>query len=105
MRIIPAIDLKDGKCVRLFKGDFDRTTEYSSDPAAVGRRFSQLAVEDLHIVDLDGARSGTQHNDEIVAEIARESGLTIQLGAASPLMSSRTSSAAARISRGGSETA
>ena len=80
MRIIPAIDLKDGKCVRLFKGDFDRTTEYSSDPAAVGRRFSQLAVEDLHIVDLDGARSGTQHNDEIVAEIARESGLTVQLG-------------------------
>lgn len=80
MRIIPAIDLKDGKCVRLLKGDFDRTTEYSSDPAAVGRRFSQLAVEDLHIVDLDGARSGTQFNDEIVAVIARESGLTVQLG-------------------------
>ena len=80
MKIIPAIDLKDGKCVRLFKGDFDRTTEYSNDPAAVGRRFSKLAVEDLHIVDLDGARSGTQHNDEIVAEIARESGLRVQLG-------------------------
>lgn len=80
MRIIPAIDLKDGKCVRLFKGDFDRTTEYSSDPAAVGRRFSALAVDDLHIVDLDGARSGTQQNDEIVAAIAGESGLRVQLG-------------------------
>ena len=80
MRIIPAIDLKDGSCVRLFKGDFEQTTEYSKDPAAIGRLFSSLAVQDLHIVDLDGARSGTQQNDVIVAEIARESGLEVQLG-------------------------
>jgi phosphoribosylformimino-5-aminoimidazole carboxamide ribotide isomerase len=80
MKIIPAIDLKEGKCVRLFKGDFERTTEYSNDPAAVGRRFSALDVEDLHIVDLDGARSGAQQNAAIVAEIARESGLRVQLG-------------------------
>jgi phosphoribosylformimino-5-aminoimidazole carboxamide ribotide isomerase len=80
VRIIPAIDLKDGKCVRLFKGDFDRVTEYSSDPAAIGRRFSELDVQDLHIVDLDGARSGDQKNRDIVAEIARTSGLTVQLG-------------------------
>ncbi len=80
MRIIPAIDLKDGRCVRLLRGDFDRVTEYSRDPAAVGRRFSALAVSDLHIVDLDGARSGTQANREIVAEIARASGLEVQLG-------------------------
>ena len=80
MRIIPAIDLKDGKCVRLFKGDFDQTTEYSSDPAAVGRRFSALDVEDLHIVDLDGARTGTQNNHAIVTAIAAESGLDVQLG-------------------------
>ena len=80
MRIIPAIDLKDGKCVRLFQGDFAQTTEYSSDPAAVGRRFSALAVRDLHIVDLDGARSGAQQNHEIVEVIARESGLDVQLG-------------------------
>jgi len=80
MRIIPAIDLKDGKCVRLFKGDFEQTTEYSSDPAAIGRRFSALDVDDLHIVDLDGARSGDQRNAAIVAEIARESGLQLQLG-------------------------
>jgi phosphoribosylformimino-5-aminoimidazole carboxamide ribotide isomerase len=80
VRIIPAIDLKDGKCVRLFKGDFDRVTEYSSDPAAVGRRFSGLDVQDLHIVDLDGARTGDQQNREIVADIATASGLDVQLG-------------------------
>ena len=80
MRVIPAIDLKDGKCVRLYKGDFSRTTEYSADPAAIGRRFSGMAVEDLHIVDLDGARTGTQRNHGIVAEIAAETGLKVQLG-------------------------
>lgn len=80
MRIIPAIDLKDGKCVRLFKGDFAKTTEYSNDPVAVGRRFSKLDVRDLHIVDLDGARSGTQENRSIVAAIAADSGLQVQLG-------------------------
>jgi phosphoribosylformimino-5-aminoimidazole carboxamide ribotide isomerase len=80
MKIIPAIDLKDGKCVRLLKGDFDATTEYSSNPAEIGRRFSALDVEDLHIVDLDGARTGTQQNHAIVADIARETGLRVQLG-------------------------
>jgi phosphoribosylformimino-5-aminoimidazole carboxamide ribotide isomerase len=80
MRIIPAIDLHDGKCVRLLKGDFDAVTEYSFDPAAVGRQFSALAVEDLHIVDLDGARTGRQDNRETVREIAAASGLRVQLG-------------------------
>jgi phosphoribosylformimino-5-aminoimidazole carboxamide ribotide isomerase len=80
MRVIPAIDLKDGKCVRLFKGDFTRSTEYSSDPAAVGRRFSELSVQDLHVIDLDGARTGAQHNQAIVKEIVAHSGLEVQLG-------------------------
>lgn len=80
MKVIPAIDLKDGKCVRLFKGDFDKTTEYSDDPAAIGRRFSTLDVETLHIVDLDGARSGAQANHTIVREIAGASKLNVQLG-------------------------
>ena len=80
MRIIPAIDLHEGKCVRLLKGDFDAVTEYSSDPGAVGRQFSALAVENLHIVDLDGARTGRQSNRETVREIAASSGLTVQLG-------------------------
>ena len=80
MKIIPAIDLKDGKCVRLFQGDFEQTTEYSSNPAEIAERFSALAVEDLHIVDLDGARTGAQQHHKIVAEIAGKSGLAVQLG-------------------------
>lgn len=80
MRVIPAIDLKGGKCVRLFKGDFAQTTEYSDDPVAVARRFAQMQTSDLHIVDLDGARSGDQENHAIVAAIASESELAIQLG-------------------------
>jgi len=80
MNIIPAIDLKDGKCVRLFKGDFEQTTEYSNDPTAIARRFSNLNVEQLHVVDLDGARSGTQVNQDIVTQIAAVSALSVQLG-------------------------
>jgi len=80
VKVIPAIDLKGGKCVRLYKGDFDKTTEYSNDPLEVARRFSALDVENLHIVDLDGARSGEQLNRSIVRAIAAETGLRIQLG-------------------------
>ena len=80
MKVIPAIDLKDGKCVRLFKGDFEQTTEYSDDPAAVARQFAELHVKDLHIVDLDGARSGTQGNREIVEVIASETDMSVQVG-------------------------
>jgi len=80
MNVIPAIDLQGGKCVRLLKGDFERTTEYSDDPVAVAREFAELRTSDLHIVDLDGARSGTQENRAIVESIAAESDLSIQLG-------------------------
>lgn len=80
MKVIPAIDLQDGKCVRLYQGDFAQRTEYSDDPAEVARQFAALAVTDLHIVDLDGARSGAQSNREIVAAIAADSPLSIQLG-------------------------
>jgi phosphoribosylformimino-5-aminoimidazole carboxamide ribotide isomerase len=80
MIVIPAIDLQDGKCVRLLQGDFDRSTEYSSDPAEIGRQFSALAATTLHIVDLDGARYGEQRNRDIVTAIAQESQLEIQLG-------------------------
>ena len=80
MNVIPAIDLKDGKCVRLFQGDFEQSTEYSSDPAALARRFAELRTRDLHIVDLDGARSGKQRNRDIIRSMAAESTLAIQLG-------------------------
>ena len=80
MRIIPAIDIKEGKCVRLWQGDFEKTTEYNSDPTEVAKQFAALAATDLHLVDLDGARFGQQTNRDIVAAIAKESHLEIQLG-------------------------
>ena len=80
MKVIPAIDLQNGKCVRLLKGDFEKTTEYSDDPAAVARQFSELHAQDLHIVDLDGARSGTQSNHAIVAAITSETDMNVQVG-------------------------
>lgn len=80
MKIIPAIDLIDGKCVRLLQGDFERTTEYSDNPAEVATRFSALQVEDLHIVDLDGARLGKQQNLASVRDILEATSLSVQLG-------------------------
>ena len=80
MRIIPAIDLQGGKCVRLYKGDFARVTEYSDDPVAVARDFSTLQVRELHIVDLDGARTGSQKNQELVGKLCANTGLSVQLG-------------------------
>ena len=80
MKIIPAIDLQDGICVRLFQGDFERRTEYSNDPAAVARDFQAMGFGNLHIVDLDGAKLGQQQNRDIVSAIASESELEIQLG-------------------------
>ncbi|MGI9273168.1 MAG: 1-(5-phosphoribosyl)-5-[(5-phosphoribosylamino)methylideneamino]imidazole-4-carboxamide isomerase [Woeseiaceae bacterium] len=80
MNIIPAIDLRDGKCVRLLQGDFEKTTEYSDDPAEIARQFADLSATNLHIVDLDGAQSGEQKNRDIVAAIAAESNMDIQLG-------------------------
>jgi phosphoribosylformimino-5-aminoimidazole carboxamide ribotide isomerase len=80
VNIIPAIDLQNGCCVRLFQGDFDQRTEYSNDPTAVARKFQEMGFAHLHIIDLDGAKLGEQKNRGIVAAIAMESDLDIQLG-------------------------
>lgn len=80
MKIIPAIDLKDGQCVRLYQGDFEKSTVYSADPSEVARQFSELSVDDLHIVDLDAARSGRPVNRDAVTAIAKQTGLAVQLG-------------------------
>ena len=80
MQIIPAIDISFGACVRLYQGDFDKRTEYSTDPAAVARRYEAMGLTELHVVDLDGAHSGQQQNSEIVSAIANETKLSIQLG-------------------------
>lgn len=80
MKIIPAIDLKDGKCVRLLRGEFDRETIYSGDPTSVAEGFYKLGCSDLHIVDLDGARSGNQANRRFVEQIRSATEFTIQVG-------------------------
>jgi phosphoribosylformimino-5-aminoimidazole carboxamide ribotide isomerase len=80
MNIIPAIDLRDGHCVRLYQGDFDHETQYGNDPAAVAQGFAGLGLRQLHIVDLDGARTGTQKNEDIVAAIAARTSMSLQLG-------------------------
>src|SRR4051812_9543987 len=69
MELIPAIDLKEGRCVRLFKGDFDAETVYSNEPATVLERYRALGARRVH-VDLDGARDGEQPNREIIVKLA-----------------------------------
>jgi phosphoribosylformimino-5-aminoimidazole carboxamide ribotide isomerase len=80
MNVIPAIDMKDGNCVRLLKGDFGHETRYSSDPAAVARQFADMGFLQLHLVDLDGARSGKQLNRALVCRIVADTPLEVQLG-------------------------
>ena len=80
MRIIPAIDLHDGNCVRLYKGDFGRVTHYSNRPLEIARAYAKLTVDDLHIVDLDGARTGSQQNARVVRELCNDTALAVQLG-------------------------
>jgi len=62
MLILPAIDIKNGKVVRLFKGQFDRITEYGSDPVDMAKHWEALGAKYLHVVDLDGAESGERLN-------------------------------------------
>jgi len=79
MLVIPAIDLMDGKVVRLKKGDFATKTVYSADPAEVAARFRDAGAERIHVVDLDGARAGRPVNVEAVRAIAAE-GVPIEVG-------------------------
>lgn len=80
MEIIPAIDLRGGKCVRLFQGDYSRETVYGDDPAAVARRWQDQGATRLHIVDLDGARSGRQANADAVRAILDAVTVPLELG-------------------------
>lgn len=80
MELIPAIDLKDGRCVRLYQGDFAQSTIYSDDPAATARRWVEQGATRLHVVDLDGARGGRPANTEAISAIVRASAAPVQLG-------------------------
>ncbi len=80
MIIFPAIDLLGGHCVRLYQGDFDAATHFDADPLEAARRWRDQGATWLHIIDLDGARNGHPVHLPIIAAIAREVGLPIQLG-------------------------
>ena len=80
MYIFPAIDLYEGKAVRLYKGDNNQLTVYNEDPAAVGRDFAAAGAKFIHIVDLEGAKSGTTPNLDTVIRIKTESGLFCEIG-------------------------
>jgi phosphoribosylformimino-5-aminoimidazole carboxamide ribotide isomerase len=80
MLLIPAIDLRAGRCVRLLQGRFDAETVYSDDPAGILRRYRALGARRVHVVDLDGAREGTQGNRAAVVRLASEPGTSLQIG-------------------------
>ncbi|MCS6977418.1 MAG: 1-(5-phosphoribosyl)-5-[(5-phosphoribosylamino)methylideneamino]imidazole-4-carboxamide isomerase [Gemmatales bacterium] len=80
MLIIPAIDIRGGRCVRLVQGDYDRETVFDVDPAAAARRWIAQGATWLHLVDLDGARTGRIVNSEAIAAITGEVSVPCQLG-------------------------
>jgi len=80
MEIIPAIDLRDGKCVRLYQGDYNQQTVFDDEPVAVALRWYSQGAQWLHVVDLDGAATGKPRNVTTVEEIIKESDLLVELG-------------------------
>ena len=80
MKIFPAIDIKDKKCVRLVKGDFNNKTEYKMLPVDQAARYKDYGFKNLHIVDLDGALTGETVNLDIIQEIVSKFDLEIEVG-------------------------
>ncbi len=80
MLIFPAIDLMSGEAVRLYKGDYNEKTVYSTDPVSVARDFRAAGASHVHLVDLEGAKSGDTPNIETVCEIKKETGLFCEIG-------------------------
>lgn len=80
MIIYPAIDVKDGNCVRLVQGQFSDVTVYSDDPVEMGLKWESMGAQYLHVVDLDGARTGEPRNIAVISELAVKLGIPLQLG-------------------------
>ena len=80
MRIIPAIDIIDGKCVRLSQGDYNQKTVYNEDPLEVAKEFEANGIKHLHLVDLDGAKSSHVVNWKVLERIAGQTGLNVDFG-------------------------
>ncbi len=80
MIIYPAVDVKDGKCVRLSQGKFNNVTVYSDDPVEMAFKWERLGAQYLHVVDLDGARTGEPQNIAAISDMAVRLGIPVQLG-------------------------
>ena len=80
MEVIPAIDLREGKCVRLYQGDYARETVFSADPVGVALRWQAKGAKWLHLVDLDGAAAGEPRNIAAIEQIVSAVGIPVQLG-------------------------
>jgi len=80
MKVIPAIDIIDGKCVRLSQGDFTRSVIYDESPVDVAKRFEDIGLKRLHMVDLEGAKRGTIANIRVLEAVASQTNLTIDFG-------------------------
>lgn len=80
MELLPAIDILDGKAVRLAKGDYDAVTVYNDDPVEQARAFERMGARWIHVVDLNGARSGIQENRDQVRRIVMETSLKVEVG-------------------------
>ncbi len=80
MLLLPAIDIRDGRCVRLLRGDFDQETRYDIDPVELAQKYATLGARWLHVVDLDGAACGEPVNLDLVKAMHESAGANIQLG-------------------------
>lgn len=80
MLVIPAIDLKEGQAVRLYKGDYNQKKIYSHDPSSIARSFAEMGAEYLHVVDLDGAKDGEIVNLEVIKKIRDSISIPMELG-------------------------
>lgn len=80
MIILPAIDLYEGKAVRLYKGDYENMTVYSDNPVEIAEDFKNCGATHIHMVDLEGAKDGTTPNLDIVKQVAEETGLFVEIG-------------------------
>ncbi|GAB6885765.1 1-(5-phosphoribosyl)-5-[(5-phosphoribosylamino)methylideneamino] imidazole-4-carboxamide isomerase [Streptococcus equinus ATCC 33317] len=80
MQILPAIDIKDGQAVRLFKGDFNQKTVVNPDVLEQGKIFAKAGIQFIHVVDLDGALDGRATNRDLIAKLKKESGLGVEVG-------------------------
>ncbi len=80
IELIPAIDLINGQCVRLTKGDYDQKKVYNDNPAEIAKQFEQMGFKRLHVVDLDGAKSKHIVNDAVLKAITTETSLVVDFG-------------------------